>query len=150
MRITALNQTRFLIRILGFDEQKLEKINIVMVCLQCFFLSKIAFYLSLGLIKRRPSYRRSLQHFKTWLYFCLPGSGSGSTDLIESGSETLTCLLKVDTWEFCLSKRGRIELVLYQAGCPVRGFLHPAGWTPHHLPYLVSLSLRCKIFTTFL
>ncbi len=49
-----------------------------------FFWSKIAIYLSLGLHKRRPSYRRSLQpskdniqiqHFKKWeflifLYFC--------------------------------------------------------------------------------
>jgi hypothetical protein len=56
-----------------------------------FFLSKIAIYLSLGLHKGRPSYRRSLQpskenqHLKTWnfftfLYFCRslcpPGSGS--------------------------------------------------------------------------
>jgi hypothetical protein len=41
-----------------------------------FFFSKIAIYLSLGLHKGRPSYRRSLQHLKTWNFltfflFCL-------------------------------------------------------------------------------
>ncbi len=58
------------------------------------FWSKIAIYLSLGLQKVCPSYRRSLQiskeaiqHFKTWTFtnffstfvglFCPPGSGSG-------------------------------------------------------------------------
>ncbi len=59
------------IRIQGFYDQKLktftgiQKLNI--------FWSKIAIYLSLGLHKGRPSYRRSLQpskekiqHFKTW------------------------------------------------------------------------------------
>ncbi len=72
-----------------------------------FFKSKIAIYLSLGLHKVCPSYRRSLQlskeaiqHFKTWTFtnFCLllwvifalldpdSESGSGSTDPIESGS----------------------------------------------------------------
>jgi hypothetical protein len=65
------------------------------------FFSKTTIYLFLGLHKRRPSYRRSfqlpkenIQHFKTWKFliffyffvghFCPPGSGS--TDLIESGS----------------------------------------------------------------
>jgi hypothetical protein len=62
-----------------------------------FFGSKTTIYLSLGLHKERPSYRRSLQlseeniqHFKkhgffsTFMgYFCPPGSGSGSTDPIE-------------------------------------------------------------------
>ncbi len=55
-----------------------------------FYLSKTAIYLSLGLHKIRPSYRRSLQltkeaiqHSKTWIFstfvghFCPPGSGSG-------------------------------------------------------------------------
>ncbi len=55
-----------------------------------FFLSKTAIYLSLGLHKVCPSYRKSLQltkeaiqHFKTWIFssfvghFCPPGSGSG-------------------------------------------------------------------------
>jgi hypothetical protein len=54
-----------------------------------FLDQKLQFrYLSLGLHKERPSYRRSLplskeaiQHFKTWTTFvgnfCLPGSGSG-------------------------------------------------------------------------
>jgi len=73
--------------------------------------SQIAIYLSLGLHKGRPSYRRSLQpskeniqHFKTlnfitffyfWGSFCPTGSRSGFTDLIESGSgsETLTATL---------------------------------------------------------
>ena len=56
-----------------------------------FFWSKTAIYLSLGLHKVCPGYRRSLQltkeaiqHFKTWIFstfvghFCPPGSGSGS------------------------------------------------------------------------
>jgi len=94
------------ILIQGFGEQKFEK------NFDIFFSSKIAIYpLSLGLHKERPSFRRSLQpskeniqHFTTWnfltfLYFlghfCPPGSDldsesvSESTDLIESGSETL-------------------------------------------------------------
>ncbi len=57
------------------------------------FWSKTAIYLSLGLNKGRPSYKRSLQlskenlqHFKTWNFlifstfvghFCPPGFGSG-------------------------------------------------------------------------
>jgi hypothetical protein len=66
-----------------------------------FFWSKTASYLSLGLHKVCPSYRRSLQlskeaiqHFKTWTFtnfflllwviFCPPGSRS--TGPIESGS----------------------------------------------------------------
>ncbi len=78
-----------------------------------FFWSKTAVYLSLGLHKLYPSYRRSLQfskeaiqHFKTWTVtnYCLLlwvifalldpdpdseyGSGSGSTDPIEYGSNT--------------------------------------------------------------
>ncbi len=69
-----------------------------------FFWSKTAIYLSLGLHKVCPSYRRSLQlskeaiqHFKTWFFtnfflplwviFCPPGSGS--TDPIESGSNPI-------------------------------------------------------------
>jgi hypothetical protein len=58
-----------------------------------FFGSKTTIYLSLGLHKERPSYRRSLQlsketiqHFKTWTKkffstfgsFCPPGYGYGS------------------------------------------------------------------------
>ena len=56
-----------------------------------FFWSKTAIYLSLGLHKVCPGYRRSLQltkeaiqHFKTWIFstfvghFCPSGSGSGS------------------------------------------------------------------------
>jgi hypothetical protein len=39
----------------GFDDQKLKKVQ-----QNFFFFSKIAFYLSLGLHKGRPSYRRSL------------------------------------------------------------------------------------------
>ncbi len=79
-----------------------------------FFLSKTAIYLSLGLHKVCPSYRRSLQltkeaiqHFKTWIFstfvgqFCPPGSWSGFRIRIRihwpdwiriqsgSGSETL-------------------------------------------------------------
>ncbi len=74
-----------------------------------FLWSKTAIYLSLGIHKVCPSYRRSLQlskeaiqHFKTWTFtnFCLllwvifallepepdPDSESGSTDPIEYGS----------------------------------------------------------------
>ncbi len=62
---------RFRIRILDLMTKDWEKItaekNLV------FFWSKIAIYLSLGLHKGHPSYRRSLlpskeniQHFKTW------------------------------------------------------------------------------------
>ncbi len=78
-----------------------------------FFWSKTAIYLSLGLHKVCPSYRRCLQlskeaiqHFKTWTFinFCLllwviyalldpgPDSGSGSTDPIRSGSGSATLL----------------------------------------------------------
>ncbi len=79
-----------------------------------FFWSKTTIYLSRGLYKGHPSYRRSLQlskeniqHFKTWnflifFYFCGSlallnldpdpdseyGSVSGSTDLIDTGSNT--------------------------------------------------------------
>ncbi len=93
------------IRIQAFDDQKKfttgKKLK--------FVWSKIAIYLSIGLYKGRPSYRRSLQHlerehpapenmkFLNFLYFCgsfarwdpVPDSESGSTDLIESGSEML-------------------------------------------------------------
>ncbi len=77
-------------------------------------------YLSLGLYKGRPSNRRSLQpskkniqHFNTWKFFTFiyflgsffplhrpdPDSWSGSTDLIESGSETLLeSQLVADLW----------------------------------------------------
>ncbi len=64
--------------------------------------SKTTIYLSLGLHKERSSYRRSLSSqkrpsntskhellsfFPTFVgHFCPPGSGSGSTDPIESGS----------------------------------------------------------------
>jgi hypothetical protein len=53
-------------------------------------LIKSAINLSLGLHKRRPSYRRSLQPLKREhpaLFvgiFCPPGSGSGSTDPMET------------------------------------------------------------------
>ncbi len=66
----------------GFDDQKLNKIT-ANKKIQLFFISKIAIYLSLGLHKGRPSYKRSLQpsrkniqHLKRWnfliffLLFC--------------------------------------------------------------------------------
>ncbi len=75
------------------------------------FGSKTTIYLSPVLHKERPSYRRSLQlskeaiqHFKTWTEkknstfvanFCTPGSGSGSTDPIESESATLILILGI-------------------------------------------------------
>jgi hypothetical protein len=51
------------IRIQGFDEQKFEK-NYNWEKIKYFFLSKIAIYLSLGLHKGHPSYRRRLQPSK--------------------------------------------------------------------------------------
>ncbi len=104
------------IRIPGFNDQKLKK-NYSWKFLFIFFWSKTAIYLSLGLRKVCPSYRRSLQfskeaiqHFKTWTFkknclllwviFALLdpdpdpdpdseyGSGFGSTDPIEYGSNT--------------------------------------------------------------
>jgi hypothetical protein len=58
------------IRIQGFNDQKLNKITAEKKF--NFFGSKTIIYLSLGLQKERPSYRRSLQlskeaiqHFKT-------------------------------------------------------------------------------------
>ncbi len=86
------------IRIQGFDDQKLIK-NLQMKKCIIIFLSKIAIYLSLGLHKGRPSYRKILQpskknihHFKkhdisNFFYifvcnFCPSGSGSGSGFLI--------------------------------------------------------------------
>jgi hypothetical protein len=79
-----------------------------------FFGSKI--YISLGLPKGRPSYRRSLQpqkrtsstsnHENSWLKildfsilvdnFCPPGSGSSNSNLCGSGSATLL-------WIYCSS-----------------------------------------------
>ncbi len=62
-----------------------------------FLCSKIAIYLSIGLLKGRPSHRRSLhpsleniQRFKKWIivgHFC--PSRSGSRDHMESESTTL-------------------------------------------------------------
>ncbi len=65
-----------------------------------FFISKVAIYLSLGLHKGRPSYKRSfqltikkkIQHFKIWNFFtfstfadhfCHPGSGSSRPKSIQ-------------------------------------------------------------------
>ncbi len=72
---------------------KIEK-NYSWKKIKFFFWLKTKIYLSQGLHKGRPSYRRSLQpskeniqHFKTWKFytfsifvghFCPPGSGSGS------------------------------------------------------------------------
>ncbi len=80
------------IRVQGFDDQKLKKIN----SWKKKFGSKTTIYLSLDLHKGRPSYRRSLQlskeniqHSSTSKHdvlkflcicgsYCSPGSGSGS------------------------------------------------------------------------
>ncbi len=79
------------IRIQGFNNQKLEK-NFSLKENYIFFGSKTTIYLSLGLHKERPSYRRSLQ-IKTWTFnnfstfvghFCPPGSGSGSATQLRS------------------------------------------------------------------
>ncbi len=65
------NQDPDPIRIQGFKDQRLKK----KLKLKFFFFSKNAIYLSLGLHKVCPSYRRSLQlsneaiqHFKTWTF----------------------------------------------------------------------------------
>jgi hypothetical protein len=70
----------------GFDDQKLKKIP----------AKKNTIYLSLGLQKGRPSYRRSLSSQGKFLNLILlllvifalldPDSGYGSTDMTESGS----------------------------------------------------------------
>ena len=94
------------LRIQGFNGQKLKKNNSWKKN-YIFFGSKTAIYLSLGLHKVCPGYRRSLQltkeaiqHFKTWIFstfvghFALLdpdpdseyGSGFGSTGPIENGS----------------------------------------------------------------
>ncbi len=78
------------IRIQGFNDQKLKKNNSWKKN-KNFFWSITVIYLSLGLHKACPGYRRSLQltkeaiqHFNTWIFstfvghFCPPGSGSGS------------------------------------------------------------------------
>jgi hypothetical protein len=57
-----LNTDPVKIRIQGFDDQKLKKINSWKKI--TFFGSKTTIYLSLGLHKGRPSYRRSLQPSK--------------------------------------------------------------------------------------
>ncbi len=99
------------IRIQGFNDQKLKKLQLIFFFF-FFFLSKTAIYLSLGLHKVCPSYRRSLQlkrghptlqnmnfyqfFLLLWVIFALLdpdpdpeyGSGSGSTDPIEYGSNT--------------------------------------------------------------
>jgi hypothetical protein len=89
------------IRIQGFNDQNWKEITAE----KKKILSKTTIYLSLGLHKECPSYRRSLQlskeaiqHFKTWTlkkkstfvgHFCPldPDSESESTDPIESGSD---------------------------------------------------------------
>jgi len=64
----------------GFDDKKFEKIYRWKKMI-FFFISKIAMFLSLGLLKERSSYRKSIQpskeniqHFKRWnltfFYFC--------------------------------------------------------------------------------
>ncbi len=90
-------------RIQGFDDQKFKYLQLEKIKL--FLRIKNYFYLSQGLYKGRSSYRRSLQpskeniqHFKTWNFlnfflllwviFCPPGSGNGSTDLIEPDPNT--------------------------------------------------------------
>jgi hypothetical protein len=59
------------IRIQNFYDKKFRKI----IAANFIFKFKIAIYLSIGLHKGRPGYRRSLQHFKTsnflsFFYFC--------------------------------------------------------------------------------
>ncbi len=107
------------IRFQGFNDQIFKK-NYSWKKNYIFSWSKTAIYLSLGLHKVCPGYRRSLQltkeaiqHFKTWIFspfvghFCPPGSGSGFRIRIgihwpdwiriqtgsgsRSGSETLVC-----------------------------------------------------------
>ncbi len=97
------------------------------------FLSKTAIYLSLGLQKVCLSYRRSLQlskeaiqHFKTWSlkknstfvgHFCPPGSGSGSTDPIESGSGSATLVGGRWDWLRYFAAQQINVLHIYQKAC---------------------------------
>jgi hypothetical protein len=84
----------------GFDDQKIEK-NL-QLNKKNFWIKNFNLPIQ-GLHKGRPDYRRSLQiskrtsitskheisFFSTFVgHFCPPGSGSGSTDLIVSGSNT--------------------------------------------------------------
>ncbi len=99
---------RIRIRIQGFDDQKLKKKH---SCNFLLFLLKIAIYLSVGLHKGHQSFRRSLQlsalkrehpalqkmdFLKLFSIFafldphCESGSGYGSRDPIESGSNLTT------------------------------------------------------------
>ncbi len=119
----------------SFDDQKFKKKKIQLKNVFFFIWSKLAIYLSRGLHKGCSSYRRSfqpskenIQHFKYYNFFlffsvifvllnydpdCKYGSGSGSRDPIESGSEstTLVCTLK---------NRGKFPL--------------PSCWGEHQLP----------------
>jgi len=55
---------RIRIQIQGFDDHQNLKKKILAEIKFIFFKSKVAIYLSLGLHKGRPSYRRSLQPSK--------------------------------------------------------------------------------------
>ncbi len=113
------------IRIQGFNDQKLKK-NYSWKKIK-FIFPKTAIYLSLGLHKVCPSYRRSLQlskeaiqHFKTWTFtnfflllwviFALldPNPDPDS----ESGSETLVYTVVWMTWGCILLTERRPSLLL--------------------------------------
>ncbi len=97
--------------------------------------SKILMYLSLGLHKGRPDCRRSFQPSKHEKFselfsifvcpFCPPGSGSGSTDLTESGSETLTILVfcRQSFWFWLLTAAKSVIIIC----CYVWGLSGGAG-----------------------
>ncbi len=80
LRIRIVFRCRIWIQ--GFDDHKFKKVTAEK---NLSFLSNFAVYLSLCLLKRHPSYRRSLQptkgHVKKWIYFmshfCPLGSRSG-------------------------------------------------------------------------
>ncbi len=78
-----------LTRIQGFDDQKFKEINTAVFLF--LFCLKLAIYLSPGLHKGRPSYKRSLSTLALLDPDpdCESGSGYGSRDPIESGSTTL-------------------------------------------------------------
>jgi hypothetical protein len=82
----------------GFDEQKLKKFTVKKNNRNCFG-SKTTVYLSIGIHKGRPSYKRSLslskeniRHSKTWTFLFFSSfvghfrpPKSGSTEPIKSG-----------------------------------------------------------------
>ncbi len=132
-----------------------------------FFISKTTIYLSLGLHKESPSYRRSLQlskaaiqHFKTWTFqknstfvghFCPPGSGSGFRIRIririQSGSGTLSATLGIWmrnsdslTWEEGREQGGVLKVSMS------RGKM--SSWIPGIIDIISKNSFLVSLYST--